>query len=496
MEFPILDINKFDEYYYGNELNRTKTNIYELECSVVVSAQRQRLNLSSNTNPLSEVMALKNNTNVQIKEEFDDRDTVEIVDDYYDDQETVEMDEDEHPDIMDFEEEVLMEGNVITGAITIYPAEFKNRPARPMLANQTRSLATPLPPRVNSMFMPRSTNRGTPIPIATKKTSGFPSRPPLSVRGSLPGPIKSLPGAQRQTTSILPRIVPIPKEFPVPQNQSRPVLDTWGTGQPRAKVPPFVSVPNAKVPHFVSASNAKFPMPQSPVIVTQLLLTHYPIHYTLNGLSDANIENIRASMVQNMPQRFLVPGTYGWIIRGLNDLEMNVLTNDMFIVLTLPTVFPLHIKVQYRSIVVDFKNNMNAVVHFSFNGERKSGVTKPFRLGNLLDRIMRRLLVISLPKTNPIAILEVLKTIIMRPTTARPRIVDLKKCTILFSDNQREFVMDYDVATQEDNTNTITNTTVRMYLKDPSRLTRVINAFIILLHAKGQQLFEALPVTN
>jgi hypothetical protein len=81
-------------------------------------------------------MALRNNTNVQIKEEFDDGDMVEI-DEYYDDQDSVEMKEYEHSDLKEFEVKNLWEGNVHTGAITVYPQSLitdllnRRRPIKP-----------------------------------------------------------------------------------------------------------------------------------------------------------------------------------------------------------------------------------------------------------------------------------------------------------------------------------------------------------------------------
>ena len=364
----------------------------------------------------------RNNTN--IKREFLDDNG------YDDDVDTIEADYDE----MEYEEEVLMEGNIKTGAVTIYPAEF----------NRQQELRQKM--------------------IVTPK-----SNPKITILGERqPRPALVQRGPVNNNTNLT--AIPINQLPFSPQNRAPPPIPAQYKGS--------ISVlPKNNV------IDIKFNIDSLP------LLQSYPVAYSSDPLPGFKHGDIIYSKKQQNEkiQKIFVPGTFGWINRPFNEFEMILLVNDFITILSslnvtfdTRTVELSKSKFLVKGILINYTTNeLNGKMSCLINGEKSRVDLNPTVLPRICDRMIARLITLP-PNTKISNSVNVLKDILLNPSWAKPRIIEIKACAIIFGDNQKDFHLKYKVIIEEDYGNRkLTDFTINLF--NILSIARVIAAVIILL---------------
>lgn len=370
-----------------------------------------------------------NNTNIK-REYLDDNN-------YNDDVDTIEAD-----DEMDYEEEVLMEGNIMTGAVTIYPAEF--------IRQQELRQRTVVTPRNK----PQITIIGEKQP-----------RPVLIQRG---------PVNNTNLTAI-----PISK-LPFPPQHRTPATSPLAKGSIAAASPPKNNV-----------MDIKFNIDSLPLLQT------YPVGFNPLTLKDSKPDDIVLRISQRQQQRDIafVPGTSGWITRGLDEFEMIVLTNDFFSIISTITIrFENNsyldlskVKFFMKEIYIDYNNQVTSGFAYTYNGKVSTATISQNILLFIARRMADRLIKID-PNTQIENIADVFKIIPFTPSWATPGVIELKKCRIVFANDQKSFILYYNVTLQEqDGTQRQDNLTFN--LTNVAQTARIISSLIkvLLYHASNRK---------
>lgn len=155
-------------------------------------------------------MSLYSNTNVVTKNENGDSEYYDTIEEDYDD--TVEIDDDDDEEMDYEEEEVLMEGNVRTGALTIYPGSYHllNTPIQQI--RQQPSLSQP------PLLQPRG------VTNQVQQTRSVPKIP------FAPPPLPQHPNVVLGSTFLLPNkiLLHLPAAYDLSKlvNQSQPMFKT------------------------------------------------------------------------------------------------------------------------------------------------------------------------------------------------------------------------------------------------------------------------------
>jgi hypothetical protein len=364
-----------------------------------------------------------NNTNIK-REYLDDNN-------YNDDVDTIEAD-----DEMDYEEEVLMEGNIMTGALTIYLSEF----------NRQQEL------RQKTVVTPKNKPQ---ITVIGERQP----RPALVQRG----PVNK------------PNLTAIPiNQLPFPPQHRTPATS------PLAKGSIAVAPKN-------NVNNIKFNIDSLPLLQT------YPVGFHPLTLKDSKPDDIVLRITQRQQQRDIafVPGTSGWITRGLDEFEMIVLTNDFISIISTITIrFENNsyldlskVKFFMKEIYIDYNNQVTSGFAYTYNGKVSTATISQNILLFIARRMADRLIKID-PNTQIENIADVFKIIPFTPSWATPRVIELKKCRIVFANDQKSFILYYNVTLQQED-GTQKEGTISFNLANVVPVVRVIGSLtkVILLHA-------------
>jgi hypothetical protein len=363
-----------------------------------------------------------NNTN--IKQEYLDDNS----DGYDDDVDTIEAD-----DQMDYTEEVLMEGNIMTGAVTIYPAEF--------IRQQELRQKTVVTPRNKPQIAIIGERQPRPALV---------QRGPVNNTNLTAIPINQLPFS--------------------PQNRAPPPI-------------PAIYKGSISVPPKNNVIDIKFNIDSLP------LLQSYPVGYSSNplpGFKHGDIIN-RINQQTKKIEKIFVPGTFGWITRPFNEFEMILLVNDFITILSslnvtfdTKTVELSKSKFLVQAILINYTTNeLNGKMTCLINGEKSIVDLNPTVLPRICDRMMSRLITLP-PNTKIFNSVDVLKNILLNPSWAKPRIIEIKACLIVFGDNQKYFHIRYKSIVEEDNGNRkLTDFTIN--LNNIVSVAIVIGAFVTLI---------------
>ena len=367
-----------------------------------------------------------NNTNIK-REYLDDNN-------YDDDVDTMEAD-----DEMDYEEEVLMEGNIMTGALTIYLGEF----------NRQQEL------RKKTVVTPKSNPKITIIGQRQPQSQSQPQR--------------QLPLLQQQQQNK-PNLTAIPITQLFPEQNRQPPIPALYKG-------------HIAVPQKNNVIDIKFNIDSLPS------LQSYPVGYSsdpLPGFKHGDIIH-RINQQNKKMQKAFVPGTFGWITRPFNEFEMILLVNDFITILsTLNVTFDTKTvelsksKFLVKGILINYTTNeLNGKMTCFINGEKSIVHLNPTILPKMCDRMLSRLITLP-PNMKIFNSVDVLKNILLNPSWAKPRIIEIKACAIVFGDNQKDFFIRYKAIIEEDNGNRkLTDFTIN--LNNIISIARVIAAFITLL---------------
>ena len=329
----------------------------------------------------------RNNTN--IKREF-------LNDNGYDDDDvdTIEAD-----DQMDYEEEeeILMEGNIITGALTIYPAEF----------NRQQQL------RQKTLVTPKNNPK---IAIIERNT-----RLPTLQPGQLKNPnLTAIP-----TTQLFP-----------PQNRTPPT------------------------PAIYKGSIAVAPKNNIKVNIDNLpLLQTYPIAFNTSTFQGFNFGDIVARKIKKQQQQendiAFVPGLSGWITRGLNQFEMIVLTNDIISTISTITIrFENNshldlskVKFFLNEIYINYDNEKTSGFAYTYNGRTSTATFKHQQLLYITRRIADRL--VKIHSNSQIEnIVDIFGMIPFTTSKGQPKVIKVNKFRMIFTNDQNGFILYYNAVLQ------------------------------------------------